>query len=320
MLAVLSAPVFGFLTNPTSMEIKSARAFRNLAATGDVAVVFHANESFAFYPVTPASATIMYRFYSSNGTLLKTASPYVFSMLENNGYGDAVSIFYFTPAEAITWQGDYTINIVGLPAFFTGLSDVNYSLTTSDWNTAAVDKVTQQTEMRNYILTLCDAFGEIYPDVPLSAATDGDISLSIYGEPYFLGAINGISTLCPQLFYSQIYVPQPISTDNYTMDQAREYGERTEGKSDIVRGADRLGEMIGIAGPTLIVIVVNAGAIFLCVWTNRRGWGIEPGMAVSIVIGIFVAWWLGDLMWSLLMIGTLVMVMAIFYVVFNKRS
>jgi hypothetical protein len=319
-LAVVALPVYGFLTNPTSMEIKSARAFRNLAENGDIAIVFHAKEAFASYPTTPASSTIMYRLNSSNGTLMKTASPYVFSLFENYGYGDAVSIFYFAPSENCTWGGAYNINILGLPAYFTGLLDVNYSLTTADWNTAAIDTTTQQEEMRDYIFGLCDDFQGIYPDVPLKTTTDGDISLSVYGESYFIGAIPGLNSLCPQLFFSQIYVPQVIATDNYTMEQGEDYGHKTDSKSDLVRGADRIGALFGIGGKTLFVILVNVAAVLLCVWTNSRGWGIEPGMATSVVVGIFIAYWLGDTMWSLLMIGSLVLVMAIFYIIFLKRA
>ncbi len=321
LLAVFAEPVLAYLTNPSSMSIESVRSFRNCAVTGDTAIVFHGKVAFAgAYPTTPASGTIGIRLYNGT-TLLKSTAPYVYSLFETYGYGDFISVFYLTTSDNITWGSSYRINMCGYPAFFTGLTDVDYYMAVSDWNSAATDQTTQRDEFYDYIIELCNEFQGIYPDVPLKTTTDGEIALSVYGESYFLGAIPGLYAICPQLFFSQIYVPTPMDVQPYTNDTGDQYGERTEeGKSDIKRGADRLAATMGAGGKTLLVFVILAGCIGICVWTMRSGWGIEPGIALSVAVGIFAALWLGDTMWSLIMIGSLIGVMGIMFIFFQKRA
>lgn len=320
MLLGVALPAFAAITPPDNRSLPSLNVYRNLAETGDTLVVFNWNWSFSGnYSDTPASASIMYRLYDTDGTtVLATGTPYVFSPIETNGYGNNIGSLYFSAADNLTWGQSYTLNIQGQPAFFSDNATFNNTLTTGDYTTATTQEANRN-ELYAYVLLLCDRFDALY-DIELKTSSDSGVVLGPYGELLFDGAIDGIRLLCPQLFFIQVYIPEIMEVDPYDLSLQTTYTERLTG-TDLENGFERLGAFMGgmsgsLAAGMLFFILIVA----LCIFVAKKGWPIELGMGGSITIGIFAAILLGDVMFTILMIGSLVAGLGIFYLLTFKRS
>ena len=271
------------------------------------------------YSSTPASASIMYRLYDTDGTtLLATGTPYVFSPIDTNGYGNNIGAFYFSAADNLTWGAAYKLNIQGVPAFFSGDSTFTYTLTSSDYSLETTQE-DNRNELYAYVMLLCDRFDSLY-DIELKSSSDSGVVLSSYGELLFRGAIDGLQALCPQLFFIQVYIPELMPVTDYDMSLQTTYTDRLVG-TDIENGFERLGSFMGgMSGSLAAGLLFFGGIMALCIFTAKKGWPVELGIGASIIIGIFAAILVGDVMFTILMIGSLVAGLGIFYLLTFKRS
>jgi hypothetical protein len=321
MLALLAVgPVFAVVIDqPDSMAIISARGFTDLAETGDVAMVFHWDIPYygdnGTYPIIPASASIVFQLYAADGvTLLNTAAPYVYAPFLTNGYRQGVSVFYFTAADAITPGGAFQIRIQQSVTYYATPTSTTYTMTAGDW---ANDT---QADMKAYVLALCDSLLLEYPTVTLASATDIGKVLGTYGDAYFTGAIPGVRMMCPALFYVQDYVPAEMAiSPAYDSTLQDSYSIRMQG-SEIKRGADRLGTHFGLTGYFILGSVFLVASIACAVLTMRRGWGLEPGGVAASIICIYGAWMMGNAVFTILMIMTLIGAMAIMFTFVGRRA
>jgi hypothetical protein len=324
LTGLILAPVASVLAIdlPDNITIPSAKVYHNLAVTGDMLVVYHGKFNYdsdnGTYPTIPASSSVILRFIADNGTILASASPYVYSPFDNSGYGDFVSGFYFEAADVPTWLGAHTINILGTPAYFSPAQTFSYTLTPSDYNSSNTTAV-NQLDLYTEIIRLADVFHNIYPDVSLKSITDIGTVLSSYGEAYFKSAIPGLLELCPALFYVQVYVPEVMPVEEYDTSLGDTYSARMVG-TDLARGAERLGDKFGVAGSFIWGIVAFSSSVFIMVKTAGKGWGIEPGLLLSGLIVILIATLFGDFMFKLMMIIGLVSAIGIMYVWALRRA
>ncbi len=306
---------------PDSISIQSVKAWRNLYEDGDMTILFWYKMPYTgAYPTTTATDTIIFRLYAADGTtLLATATPYTMSVFETNGYGNGIGGFYLDADDAPTWGDALKINVLGLPTYFDPPQTYTYTMSASDLS-SATDQDDSRLDMYNFTISLCSAFAVIYPDYSLKSATDSGTCLSLYGEIYFRGVLPGIQAICPNLFSVQTYVPEPIPTVSYNMSLGETYTSRLIG-SDLMRGADRLGNHVGgISGYWVFGIAAFGGCIGLCVLTQRLGWGLEPGLVAGGVLGVGAALLLGSFLFTLVMIGSLIAAAAVMYVLFLKRA
>ena len=58
----------------------------------------------------------------------------------------------------------------------------------------------------------------------------------------------------------------------------------------------------------------------ICIFVLRKGWPVELGMGASVLIGIFAAVMVGNVMFTIVMIGSLIAAIGIFYLLTFKRS
>jgi hypothetical protein len=321
----LALPAFALpLDPPTSLTIPSVKVFQDLAEDSDRLIVFHSRITYASYTGladTPASMTFALRLFSPDGnTLLAESSPYSFTYFQTYGYKDGVSAFYFPAADNLTWGLAYKINMLGMPPYYDPAQTYTYTLTTADYSTAT-GQVDSRLEMYTHIISLCDDFHDYYPDYNLKTSTDTGVVLSVYGEAYFRAVVPGIQTMCPQLFIVQSYVPEKMPiTPAYDLSLQETYKETLEG-SDLMTGADRLGEYMGhISGMFVFGIITFLLCIGICIYTMRKGWGLEPGLLVSAGITICGSLLLGDVLFTIVMIGGLIAAMGIMWVLFMKRA
>jgi len=264
---------------------------------------------------------MLFRLYGVDGiTLLSTVTPANYSLFETYGYGNSISCFYFPASENLTWGSAFKINLYGLPAYFTGLSPVTIDMSSPDWNSEDTSQKSQRTAFYDYIVELGGTLSTIYPDIPLLVTTDSNVALSVYGAAYLASAIPGIYSLCPQLFFSQVYVPTVMTTQNYTMLMGTTYESRLEG-TDLMRGLNRVGGYIGgVSGFFVLAFFTLGIAIAAVIFCIRKGWGFESGAIVAAGIILCSAVLSGNILYTLVMIGSLIAIIALSWVFYHKRT
>jgi hypothetical protein len=317
----MALPVFAVIPAPDNVEIISARAFTDLAESGDVSVIVHWNLEYDDYVsanytenLEPASLTIQVGLLSVDGTtVLSATAPYVYAPFGTNGYGHGVSAFYFSAADNLTTGEAYQVRILQSATYFGSANSTSYTMTNFDWQD------TTQEDMQAHILQLSDLLLAEYPLVNLKTSTDVGIVLSTFGESYYRAAVPGIQSLCPQLFYVQDYAPEATPRPTFNTDLQDTYSLRMQG-SEIKRGADRLGAHLGLSGYFMLGFGVLAACIGTGVWTMKRGWGLEPGMVGASIIAIAGAVLLGNAVFTIVMIGSLIAVLAIMFTFIGRRA
>lgn len=327
LLAVQTVNVSGAdpLTSPDQVTIDDVRAFRNLAEDGDILYVFQKDEDFTSqngtYPSVPASDSVLYRLYASdNVTLLATESPFVFSFFDTNGYGDGVGAFYFGADDTKpTWGDAVIINIYGSPTYFSPAFSTSRTLSASDY-VSATTQDDNRSELQNYIYLLCDRLEALYADtdIILKASSDSGIVLSTYGELLFRGVIAGMQALCPDLFFIQVFIPGVMTVESYNMTMAEEYANRLAG-DDLGLTLARIGDFVGGSASGASVIIYSVVSIIICVWTIKKQWGLEPGLVICMLIGAGLSLLVGDAIFTLMMIGSLLCALGIVWLIALRK-
>lgn len=309
---VLAAPA-----EDAEISIQSIHAFRNVAEDGDMLVVFHwrwASDNLSDIPASSAVSISL----SYNGTRLAGTTPYVYLLFDNNGYGDGMSSFYLSANSSPIWQGDYGIQIAGLPAYFSPPPIFTYDMLLADF----VDADTQeenQDELKTYILNECDIFKTIYPDVSLKSTSDVGVVLSSYGEAYFTSVIQNLIWLCPGIFFAQVHVPETMPVQDYDMSLQTTLTGQIAG-TDLERGSNRIGDYIGVTGSVIWGILTVILCLYIAVKCFKKGWGLEIALFIDGVVVTGMALVIGDLIFTIVMIGSLLAVMGISWVLFGKRA
>jgi hypothetical protein len=315
------------LTLPSSMAIPDAKVFQNLAETGDMFYIFEYDIAFTsdnFSDNVSATDSFVFRLYATdNVTVLATTTPYSYPYFGSNGYSHGVSGFYFSNADTKpTWGSEVKIELYGSPTYFTPAQSCNHTMTAGEY-TSYTTKEANQDALYKRVLIMADRLTHDYKStgVQMSGSSDMGIVLSsLYGEAYFRGAIDGIQTLCPNLFYIQVYVPQPNdSSMSYNMTLADTYKAR-HATDDIGRGFTRLGAAMGIGGAAAGAGICFIACLVVCVLFTAKGWSVEFGMFISAIISTFFALILGDIVFTVLMIVALLAAMALVWVFLLKRS
>ncbi len=317
-------PVFAQATQPQpeKIQILSVRGFYDLAQTGDAAIVVHWNIDYGdnytsenFTDLAPASLAMALQLYDTDGTtLLSTVHPYVYGPFQTNGYQQGVSYFYFPSTSNMTPDEPYVVRIQESAAYFATPTSANYTMiVATDWAKHT------QTDMYDHFIQLCDLLLAEYPTIMLSTSTDIGIVFSTYGESYFRAATPGIQTLCPTLFYVQTYLPTPIPTTAYDSTLQNLYSARLQG-SEIKRGADRLAAHLGLTGYAVLGFVIVILCIVCGIYTHKKGWGLEPGLIGSSIICLAGSVLIGNGVFTVTMIATLVAVIIIMFTLVGRRA
>jgi hypothetical protein len=304
---------------PSDAELTmvDVQGYRNLADSGDMLILGHLRWTSENTTDAPASSAVTIRLVSANGTLLAATTPYVFTLFEDNGWGEIVYSFYLS--ENTTWGGASEIQVAGLPAYFEDPPTLDYTLGAADY-TAATSQEDNRAEMATYILNQCDALRVIYPDVDLKSNTGSGTVLSSYGEAYYTSVIDNLQTLCPELFFVQTYIPEEIELQDYDMSTADTYKERLAG-TDMMISADLIGSYIGVTGRVIIGILTFIGCVYVIYYcVQKRDWALEAALGIDVLILTGVAVLIGDFVFTLVMIIGLVGIAAISFVILGKRA
>jgi hypothetical protein len=321
---LVATPALAYITAPTSVTISSVNVYRNLAETGDYLVMFHYSMPYTSdnYTTTPASESVMFRLYDTDGTtLLDSGVPYVNPYFGSNGYGEGVGSFYLSASDSPPdWEDAVVINIFGTPAFFSPAFTQSYILTEDAYITETSQDA-NRTLLRTYILLECDKLTASYSDtgITLKATSDAGIVLSAYGDLYFRGVVDGLQLLCPELFFIQTLIPEEMVVTEYDMSLGETYAARLD-TDDLGKGFDRMGDLIGVGGGFFSALLVFIATIGLSIWASRKGWGAEIGLMGGAIIGVGMAILMGDVVFTIMMVGSLAAGIGIVWLVFLKKA
>jgi len=321
----MASPAFAYLINPSSISIPDVKVFRNLAETGDCLYVFSYDIEIPSdnYSTTPASDSIIFRLYDTDNTTVKAvATPYVYPYFESNGYADGISSFYFGASDnASVWGSDLQIEVYGWPSFYSPTISEKFPITSSDYVLVTTQE-TNRSLLKDFVLLLADRLAADYQDtgVILKSTSDSGIVLSSYGEMYFRGAIDGLDALCPELFFIQVVVPEVMEVEPYDTSLADTLRAAHYTGGDMERGFNRIGDVIGVSGDVAVAILFFGLSLGLCIWTTRKGWGVEVGLGLSALVGTLSAVLVGSILFTILMCVSFVAVGGIVYLTLLKRA
>lgn len=327
LLLLIVSPALAYITAPTSISIDpdSVLVLRNLAETGDLWIGFHYSMPYASdnYSSTPASKSIMFRLRGTdNVTVLQTGTPYVNPFFGSNGYGEGDGSFYFSASDTNipTWEDAITIDILGVAGFFSPAIITSYKLTPSDYTSSTTTEANRN-ELKTWVLLECDVLTTAYQStgIIMKATSDVGVVLSAYGDIYFRGVIDGLQTLCPDLFLIQSLTPELMPVNTYNMSLQTTYTNRLVG-DDLGEGFTLMAAQFGIAAGLFEAALVFGGVLALAIWSQRKGWGVEPGLLGGALVGIGLAIVVGDEIFTMVMIGSLVAVMGISWLLLMKRA
>lgn len=228
LLALLLSPVAVLAADPDepdTFQIISVIACRHVYEADDFILVFHYEIYYeSGQPDTPASKLFLFRLMDTNGTdQLGSITPYPY---QNSGYDQGCSAFYFSADDAPTWEEAYVLRMEGNPQYWVSPPVVTYSLLASDYS-----QLETQEENRlllgNYILDVAMDL-EINWQTKMVTEVDNGTVLSSTGETYFLGAINGLRVIAPQIFSTQI-IPPDYTEREWETTQADAWAIRYDG-------------------------------------------------------------------------------------------
>ncbi len=320
LLMIFPSSVFAADDSPDSITISNVQAFRNLAESGDVLILFHYSMPYTTYPDTYASDSIIYRLMNTdNTTVLQTSQPYVYPYFDSNGYGEGVGSFYFTASDNLTWGLAYNIDMF-TNVLLTPYIIQSYTIDTTDYVTE-----TTQTDNRDlveqWVFLESDGLEADYSDTGIILITTSDVGLilSPYGEAYFRGAIPGLQSLAPELFFIQTMVPEVMSVTPYDLSVGDTYADRLVG-DDLGEGFDNMPGIFGMNKYAFWGLGICGLTIAACVWCSRKGWGIEIGLGTGVLAGICLSLLIGDVIFGIIMLGSLGAAIGIVYLLILRKA
>jgi len=218
------SPVFATIAQPDSTPTVSfLHVNRNLLTPGDVAVTGEYNIPYAATPDVNADQTFYIRIIDpADGTTeLGTITPYVYF---NSGYGHGAFMLYF--ASGIPWLTSYIVRISENPAQFSVPTNFDYTINAADYFTASDEQAENQADLASQIIKLATIIQTHLPTYTFVQTIPGRTVLAApTGETYFANAMQGLQSMCPELFLIQLEYPD-LTTTNWTTTQADSYTAR----------------------------------------------------------------------------------------------
>jgi len=224
VLLLSATPAYAVTPPPDSDPIvNSKKVYRNLREDGDRLFVIYSNIPYADPPGDPITETFIWELIDTDGvTVLGSTVGYAYV---NSGYGYNVCSLYFPAADALAWTPDppYTVRLKGNPmAGFADLPVYNYTVTDEDYTLFSLPDDVRTELAANIVVIAMDLDVQWgLGDTSLITADETGVTLSIFGQSFFRGAIYGIQALAPALF--------PLGITNIALED-REWDEAYAGE------------------------------------------------------------------------------------------
>jgi len=265
--------------DPDSVSVNAVYAYRNCREDGDQLYLIDYTIDYTIAGVPDETITEAFLCRLMNGsTELRAVAPYAYY---NDGYDRGVIAIYFNAADAPTWEGSYSMYLIGNPILsWAGDPPSTYISSFNVWQDNSMS-VTQQV-VSTRILYLADLL-EIAWSVDMIEAAGGGHSLTVYGEDYFTNAVPYVSDIAPYAFAGQIILPEVEDVDTTTA-----YADALE--SDILGTPLDLTNMataFGVERGPLTALLYYGVVAFLLIKLSSKSKSQKPLMILSIpaVIG-----------------------------------
>jgi len=213
LITLIATPTFA-IDDPDSLSIASAKAYRNLAETGDMLFVvdYFIDYTIAGIPDENVTDAYLVELIALDGiTVLGAVAPYTYY---NSGYDQGAASIYFnaTDAAALTWGVAYTVKLVGNPMLAWAGAPPETNSIIDEWNSAD----NQNAVLAIEILRLAEKYELAWAVNMIDDTVDGP-KLSIAGMAYFANVVVSLRILAPGAFaegsVDPIYENITYSTD-----------------------------------------------------------------------------------------------------------
>jgi hypothetical protein len=224
-LLLIASPVLA-IASPDDLQINAVYVFHHLLETNDQLYLV---EYFADYDIDAdpetddnpdENITEAYLGRLMDGVdELGAVAPYAYYDL---GYDKGIFAIYFSASDAPTWNGAYTMKLMGNPTLDWDAAIPSTSVDVFDLWSSSTGIVDTQNELAARILYLADQL-ELTWGINMVDSTGTGSYLSSYGEAYFTNAIPNIQTMAPKAFAGSTTQPQweyKEATTEYAEDRA----------------------------------------------------------------------------------------------------
>jgi hypothetical protein len=300
LLAILAifafiTPVFA-MTPPDSLSVNAVYAYENYELTGDQLYIIDFNIDYGTIPPSKADVNYVIRLMDGATELAWTA-PFPYN---DNGYGHGIAALYFSPSDAPTWNGNYTVILEGNPMVDWGGLFPYTSLSTFTWESNPLSQT--QSLVATKILAMAQEL-ETDWSVDMIETTSTASYLTSNGEAYFINVIPGFTETGAGAFYGNVYQPHyPDITRNDT------YANNLEGmsKGTILDIGTPVGNLLGVSRGVATTLVIYGlgigGLIVFCIRINSYkplmflfgivvviGWAFGVPLSITVYAGLFAA-------------------------------
>jgi len=292
MMLFSASPVYADTADPDAAPvIESFNVYRNLIETGDMLMLIYTNIAYTVQPDTPVTATFIWRLYDMDGvTLLGTGQS---NNYNQDGYGYNVYSFYFSAAEftalGMVWGSTYPVRLSGNPAVFLTPPVYNYVLAVTDYSSETV-QANVQADLAARILVISkelnNRWGLVAPGGGLLSESEIGTILSIFGESFWRGAVNGIQSMAPAAFSVIIRVIDVAArdwtsnyTDNLTNQWAGTWIETAQEGGKVLFGTDY--DLLSV----MMILLFAAGLLVGNIMLTGDNWNGWADVSVIGVVG-----------------------------------
>lgn len=198
LFAVSATPAFA-MDEPDSVSLYDITIYGNLIVTGDLLAIVPYDIPFTTTPDDALSETFLFRMLSPDGSETigsKLAYPY-----QEDGYGTGIVSFYIQ--SGTTWDEAYIFRVDENPAFYADPQHWDFTVGPSNYTSLAFDHADI---LRADIIDIATILSNDY-NQELLTTNEGAVTLSTYGEIYFLNAVPGLAVMCPELLSLQLRSP-----------------------------------------------------------------------------------------------------------------
>jgi len=286
------SPVLAAIAQPDNLSIEGIWVYENCRVNGDqlYLILEDIDYSVTGEPSDGADETYMVRLMDGGDTLQYTY-PVAY---HNDGYDMGVVALYFSPGDAPTWEGLYTLELLGNPFQDWEGGVPSESVTSPDfdlWQTA--DITTIKTLVASRIIWLANELEDDWGDDMVTTSDTGEDVLTAYAAGYFTNVIPYLSDIAQDIFPVGGYQPTEIVEPEIPPDTAgSDYSDELE--TNILGtpfDLTSLASNFGVSRGPLTAFLYYGCVAFALIMIARKMGSYKPVMMIGgflMIIGSFV--------------------------------
>ena len=279
----LVTPIAASYEQPTTLEIQEITAYENYhEEDGQLYIAtYYISSDYAI----DANELFLFQLLDDEGDAVATKAPYPF---HDDGYGLGVVAFYLDAGDALAWDGDASIKLVGNPMVEWDGGIPNTTTDVITWDTGTTGEIKELVSSK--VLALATNLEESW-DVDMVTTNDGITTLTDNGSTYFINVIPYLGTESPAVFGQYVFAPHyPIDQKPASDSYADRLTESIDGTvfdvGPIVRA-----HPTGISRGALTAVIYYGFVISLLVMFAAKR-GLKRGLIiffdVAVIIGAFI--------------------------------